>query len=153
MEECAEIQKVAAKALRFGLDKRRTEQSLNNNAENLALEYADLCAVMQMLEENEPKAISLSVLPAHIQKKRQKVEEYLTYSQNCGTLTKNENTGELGELISQLSNNASDYFFHRNYDGGNLELNITFNDSDITQKFVDENKEKVRVIDACAYWE
>ena len=42
MEECAEIQKVAAKALRFGLDDHAPGEPMVPNSESIANECTDL---------------------------------------------------------------------------------------------------------------
>ena len=50
MEECAEIQKAAAKALRFGLDDH-APNSDSNNSEDISTEIIDLLAIIEMLKE------------------------------------------------------------------------------------------------------
>ncbi len=83
VEECAEIQKEAAKALRFGLDDHAPDTE-NTNAERIAVEYVDLIAIMEMLEEE-------NIIPAHrtperIQAKKDKVLRYMEYARQRGTL-------------------------------------------------------------------
>lgn len=83
MEECSEVQKNASKALRFGLDDHAPD-SHKNNAEMLTREIGDLYAAIQMLFDNgliEPP------FNEHINLKKIKVEKYLEYSKQQGTLT------------------------------------------------------------------
>ena len=83
IEECAEVQKIAAKALRFGLDDHAPD-SPTTNSEDIALECADLLAVMEMLERE-------GIIPTFrdaglIQAKKDKVEKYMKYAEGRGTL-------------------------------------------------------------------
>jgi hypothetical protein len=84
MEECAEIQKEAAKALRFGLDDHAPNAPETSNAEGIALECVDLLAIVEMLEEG--KIIPALKAPERIQKKKDKVLKYMRYAQKRGTL-------------------------------------------------------------------
>lgn len=58
---------------------------------------------------------------------------------------------DIGELINLLKNDVSGFYFHRNYDTGNIELNIEFNNTDMVQALID--KGEATEINACAYWE
>ena len=90
-EECAEVTQRITKALRFGMDECEPEQGLTNK-ERLVDEINDLYAVVLMLRGQ-------GVIPEHwysTQKeklKREKVEKYLNYSQQCGTLAESRSTG------------------------------------------------------------
>ena len=84
MEECAEIQQACAKALRFGLDDGHPDRD-STNADDIIREYADLQAVIQMLLESE-SCINLSNLEAKIEKKKQKVNDFMKYAESRGTL-------------------------------------------------------------------
>lgn len=81
-EECAEVAQRASKAARFGLGEVQPEQAWNN-AHRLVQEYADLAGVLTMLQEEG----ALPPIPsAQLQAKREKVEKFLRYSAECGTL-------------------------------------------------------------------
>ena len=60
MEECAEIQKAAAKALRFGLDDHAPDSG-STNADDISTEIIDLLAVIEMLKEEN----IISVINSH----------------------------------------------------------------------------------------
>ena len=93
MEECAEVIHRASKALRFGL----TDVDINTGktaAQSIIDEMNDLVGVYQMFtEENvtlfgaygEERIEWLSAM----MDKRKRVEHYLKYSAQCGTLTEN----------------------------------------------------------------
>jgi hypothetical protein len=85
MEECAEIQKEAAKALRFGLDDHAPNAPETSNADGIALECVDLLAIIEMLEERH--IIPSMKTPERLQKKKDKVLKYMRYAQGCGTLS------------------------------------------------------------------
>jgi len=88
MEECAEIQKAAAKALRFGLDDH-APNSDSTNAEDIAAEVIDLAAVVEMLTEEKfiPNICDIDLKIA-IKKKKEKVNKYMDYAKERGTLQK-----------------------------------------------------------------
>ena len=86
MEECTEIQKAAAKALRFGLDDH-APNSASTNAEDIAAEIIDLTAVVEMLkEENVIPSITGNDSASFIKKKKEKVKKYMEYSKERGAL-------------------------------------------------------------------
>ena len=82
IEECAEVQKAAAKALRFGLDD--TSPDGVTNREGIANERIDLLAVLEMLEEEG----IIPPLEAHqsTRPKKDKVTKYMDYAKGRGTL-------------------------------------------------------------------
>jgi hypothetical protein len=84
IEECAEIQKAAAKALRFGLDDHAPDEPEVTNSEGIAYECIDLYAVIEMLEEIG--AIPRLTKPELIQQKKDKVSKYMEYAQDRGTI-------------------------------------------------------------------
>ena len=86
MEECAEIQKEAAKALRFGLDDHAPSEPDVSNSESIAHECIDLYAILEMLEEIG--AIPQIVKPELIQQKKDKVTKYMKYAEERGTLVR-----------------------------------------------------------------
>jgi hypothetical protein len=63
------------------------------------------------------------------------------------------NNRELLEIITRFIEleNIDDYYFHRDYDNGSLQLNIEFKNYDISEKI--KNEFKIKEIDSCAYWE
>lgn len=82
-EECSEIAQRVSKALRFGLDEREPRQPLTN-AERIALEVVDLFAVLEMLSSKIP--VDEMMTHKNVQAKKDKVQEYILYSADCGTL-------------------------------------------------------------------
>ena len=84
IEECSEIQKVAAKALRFGLNDHHPDIPGVTNAEDITRECADMIAVYEMLID-ERIIPTLDVVGLK-QKKREKVLKYIEYAKDCGTL-------------------------------------------------------------------
>jgi hypothetical protein len=85
-EEGVEVAQRCTKALRFSLGEIQPGQGLTN-AQRIRGEYIDLLAVMRMLvEEGAIEPVTDDDLPA-MEAKRQKVEKFLTYSRQCGTLT------------------------------------------------------------------
>jgi hypothetical protein len=85
VEECAEIQKRATKALRFGLDDRDpTYDGAKTERERLDAEVHDFLAVVEMLGARE-------VLPARvdrerIEEKKRKILQFADYARERGTL-------------------------------------------------------------------
>lgn len=59
---------------------------------------------------------------------------------------------KLSEIIAEIENmnGISDYYLHRDYESGNLQLNIEFNNekSDIILK-----QNNINEIKCCAFWE
>jgi hypothetical protein len=86
-EECAEVAQRATKAIRFGLDEIQEGQGLTN-AERIMVEFADLFAVMTRLQDADLIPRFDAHFYAMVGKKTQKIEQYLGYSQQCGTLEK-----------------------------------------------------------------
>ena len=83
-EECVEVAKRATKALRFGLDETQPGQGLTN-IQRIMYEMGDLMAVYGMLgEEAEFPDIDMH---AAIEAKQAKVEHFLKYSAELGTLS------------------------------------------------------------------
>lgn len=82
-EECAEIQQEVAKALRFGLDDVYLPESTETNAESIIREVADFMGVLKMLQAE----LHLDRIDHNrIERKRQRVEEFLKYSEDRGRL-------------------------------------------------------------------
>jgi len=85
IEECAEIQKVASKALRFGLDDHAPDSD-STNAEDIITEIYDLLAIIEMLKE-EKIIFDLPDTKELIKQKKDKVTKYMDYAKNRGTLS------------------------------------------------------------------
>lgn len=94
-EECAEVIQRVSKALTFGLDEIQPGQvdekgnpvSLPNDF-RIVVEYIDLLAVYEMLEEEGIIALPFSDTVAKMKaKKKEKVRHYMQLSRERGTLT------------------------------------------------------------------
>lgn len=83
MEEAAEVQQIASKCLRFGLENHHPE-STSTNAEELSKECTDLIAVIEMLET--AKAIKAFTLFQSLKDKKEKVTTYMNVSKELGIL-------------------------------------------------------------------
>lgn len=84
-EECAEVAQRAAKAARFGLDEIQPGQTLTNAA-RIKVEMVDLIAVWGLLCR---QGSTLPIAPMDqqsVEQKQAKVEDFLAYSDECGTL-------------------------------------------------------------------
>jgi NTP pyrophosphatase (non-canonical NTP hydrolase) len=85
IEECAEVQKAAAKALRFGLDDHHPDLPALTNADEIAHEFVDMLAIIEMLrDENIIPALKLEQTT---QAKKDKVLKYMAYAKERGTLS------------------------------------------------------------------
>ncbi len=84
MEECAEIQQIASKCLRFGLGNHHPDGMKCNDAE-LQRELTDLDAIRFLLIQ-EKALKNRPVLYNDMVPKMQKVEHFMGVSRDCGTL-------------------------------------------------------------------
>lgn len=84
-EECAEVQQAISKALRFGLDDGYPGQT-TTNAQDIGREFIDVVAVMEMLVDTGVITLYPNRLARTAQKKN-KVEEWMAYSEQRGALT------------------------------------------------------------------
>lgn len=83
-EECAEVAHRASKAARFGIDEVKPGESLTNE-DRLLAELNDLLAVVEMLQaDGIVRAVAFD--RNLIAEKKARVERYLEYSRECGTL-------------------------------------------------------------------
>ena len=83
-EECVEVAQRLTKALRFGMEEVQPGQTLTNR-ERIYAEYYDLRAVLGMCGIDAWDD-SLQAKNAE-QEKVQKVEHFLAYAEQCGTVT------------------------------------------------------------------
>jgi hypothetical protein len=90
-EECGEVARRASKALRFGLAEVQPGQELSN-ADRIVQKLCDLIAVVEMLqlevvgEDGQIDPDFPDGYRAAIGGKKAKVEKFLRYSDECGTL-------------------------------------------------------------------
>lgn len=82
-EECAEVAVRCSKAKRFGLQEVQPQQPFTN-AERIMIEVNDLYGILKML--NDEGILVAEPDPFAIARKIEKVEKFLLYSQQCGTL-------------------------------------------------------------------
>lgn len=83
-EECGEVIKEVAKALRFGLDDHKPGEK-ETNRENIELELNDMLGVVNMLVSGG--SLNMNIKSNLYQEaKQRKVEKYLLYSENVGKL-------------------------------------------------------------------
>jgi len=82
-EECAELHQEASKALRFGIDEQRDLPT--SNCERMQKEFNDVLALIEMLNDFYCDNI-FSTDTTLINLKKLKVEKYLIYSKELGTL-------------------------------------------------------------------
>ncbi len=83
MEECNEVAQRLSKALRFGMEEAQPVETggdgATNNRDRIWAEWCDLVALMRMLDI---PCASIAAMDA----KRAKVEAFLRYSEECGTV-------------------------------------------------------------------
>jgi NTP pyrophosphatase (non-canonical NTP hydrolase) len=84
IEECAEVIQRATKAQRFGLREVQPEQELTNE-QRLAAELDDLLGTLGLLAK---EGIRLSSSNERVRAKILKVEKFMDYSRELGTLHK-----------------------------------------------------------------
>lgn len=86
MEEAAELQKVAAKALRFGLDDTWRDAEYTDSPRNLIQhELSDLIAVAEMLAQKGVLSWPIANGTA-VEQKKLKVIKFFNYAREQGTL-------------------------------------------------------------------
>ncbi len=81
MEECCEVAQETAKAKLFGVHEQRDLPT--SNRERMQKEYNDVLAIVDMLNL---AGVTLYRDEALIAAKKEKVERYMRYSRECGTL-------------------------------------------------------------------
>src|SRR4051812_41127187 len=85
-EECVETAQRATKAIRFGLDEIQEGQELNN-AQRIVYEFNDILAVIELLEDENLIPDAHDIHAVHL--KRKKIDKWLKYSAEKGTLKEN----------------------------------------------------------------
>ena len=86
-EECAEIQQAVSKALRFGLDNHHPNCPNTTNAEEINMEFYQLCAVINLLQvRGSLPTFNEAQKSTIMSTKLEKVTEWQTVSVNCKTL-------------------------------------------------------------------
>jgi len=86
-EECSELHQEICKALRFGINEQRDLPT--SNLERMQKEFNDLLAMVEMVNDElimDKSEIILHKNPILTAMKIEKVEKYLLYSKECGTL-------------------------------------------------------------------
>lgn len=86
MEECDETSQRASKAIRFTLDEIQSGQPLTN-AERIVYEFNDIVAIMEILHYK--KLIPQMIDHEAISIKKAKIEKWLKYSKEIGTVKNN----------------------------------------------------------------
>ena len=94
MEEAAEIQQIASKCLRFGLNNYHPDHPEIDNLDELQRELTDFDAIRFMLNQSDVIYKSYSGV-GEMTPKIQKVMHFMEVSKACGTLSASDNP-ELG---------------------------------------------------------
>lgn len=81
-EECSELHQESCKALRFGVHEQRDLPT--SNLDRMTYEYSQLVAMLHMLQD---EGVNVRLDYNIVAEKKAKVEKYLAYSHECGTLT------------------------------------------------------------------
>lgn len=84
-EECAEVQKAIAKALRFGLSDGYPGAK-TTNAQDITAELEDVFALVEMLQE---EGVVFSLERVFIEPKKLRVKHFMEYAEQRGALTPN----------------------------------------------------------------
>lgn len=82
-EECVETAQRSSKAIRFTLDEIQPGQELTN-AQRIVYEFNDIFAVMEILKEEG--LIDKIIDREAIELKKSKIDKYIKYSNDIGTL-------------------------------------------------------------------
>lgn len=83
-EECAEIQQAVSKSLRFGLDNHHPTR-MKSNAEEVLIEYYQLSAMIELLQENNTlPRFGTNNIAAIKREKVNTVKKYLGLSKDLG---------------------------------------------------------------------
>ncbi len=94
-EECSELHQEISKALRFGINEQRDLPT--SNLERMQKEFNDLLAMIEMVNKELIKDKSPKILHFNrslTESKIKKVEKYLLYSKECGTLSNQQDKSD-----------------------------------------------------------
>lgn len=86
-EESNEVGQRCTKALRFGLNETQKDQPLNN-ATRIMEEFADLLAVIEILQEEN----QLPCLEIDMEQRKARINKYMDYSHTLGILVEDDTT-------------------------------------------------------------
>ena len=106
-EECVEVAQRVSKALRFGIEEVQPGQDLTNR-ERILYEFADLCGAMELAGDGAKIEDIIVHLRPLIDAKKEKVEKFLRYSEQVGTLTSEKPAGEGEHGVSATFEALSD---------------------------------------------
>lgn len=98
MEEAAEIQQIASKCLRFGLDNYHPDRPETDNLDELQRELTDFDAIRFMLNQSGVVYKGYSGLEEMLPK-IQKVTHFMEVSKACGTIAATDDP----ELLKEVS--------------------------------------------------
>ncbi len=84
-EEGSEVAQRASKVVRFGLTEVQPGQTLDNRARLLG-EFADLCGALELALPGSDIQEMVMILRPDIDAKKVKIEKFLDYSKEQGTL-------------------------------------------------------------------
>jgi hypothetical protein len=106
-EECAEVAQRASKAARFGVGEIQPGQPLTNG-QRIEYELHDLIAVTEMLlNEGVLPPAQASERCLQVIAKKTKIEKFLRYSEECGTLDKKADDLEIRlRVLTELADKA-----------------------------------------------
>jgi hypothetical protein len=90
MEECSELQKVTAKALRFGLHDKENRVS-DTNLKKMIYEYSDIVGTVKKLNQ---EGVNIRYDKAMTQAKMKRIEEFLVYAEQVKTLSSDTEGGQ-----------------------------------------------------------
>lgn len=86
-EECSELHQAISKILRFGINSNYDNGV--NNLDQMQKEFNDVLAMVEMVNDEFLRTKSPNIIyfnRALTEAKTEKVEKYLLYSKECGTL-------------------------------------------------------------------
>lgn len=126
-EECNEVAHRMSKALRFGLDQIQPGQPLTNR-ERVQEEFAHLVAVLEMIDP----ALTF-VTPMQVSAKRERVEKYLRFAAECGTLTADVKSEAYAQFLAHILSHG---LCHAEHCGDDPTL-----DAQARQAFIDAHQD------------
>lgn len=111
MEECNELSQIVSKALRFGMDEKHPEMK-GTNVERIQEEFIDVVAIYNLcVKEGFIPRIGPAEMEDRELNKQIKVQRYLGYSSQCGTITEDQ-SAEIERLRTLLVAGAEELAEH-----------------------------------------